>query len=333
VLVVGGELSGRMLDSIEEFDPSTEEWTRVATLPAPRSNHSATLLSTGRVLIVGGCPTDAIGAPSGVNATASALLYDPATRAITEGPPMAHARCGHTATVLADESVLVAGGASSQPTMTRQALAVATLERFEPSSGRWLVGPSLIAARYLHTATLLRSGQVLIAGGVDETEQGFRSAELFDPARSTVAATAGLMGELRIFFASALLPSGRVMAATGKRANVAFSSGTELFDPRDGQWTPAAAAPPARTAPTLTALPSGRLLLVGGLSRSVSRSQYVADAALFDESTGAWSAVGPLAIPRALHQATLLPSGQVLVTGGVDADGELSSCEISDQTE
>ena len=82
-------------------------------------------------------------------------------------------RTAHTATLLANGQVLVAGGEDSGGTL------IASAELYNPATGKWTVTGSLATPRYDHTATLLANGEVLIAGGVNGTYTA--TAELYNP--------------------------------------------------------------------------------------------------------------------------------------------------------
>jgi N-acetylneuraminic acid mutarotase len=156
VLVVGGRgIAGQeALSSVEIFDPGTGTWSSGMDLPARRREHTATLLPDGRVLVVGGYD-------NGNTATQGAYLRDPATGAWTEVPTPAlntFYRAQHTATLLPDGRVLVAGG---------NAIVTTTLV-FNPADNTWAAGPNLPAFEFGgHTATRLPGapGNVLVAGG------------------------------------------------------------------------------------------------------------------------------------------------------------------------
>src|SRR5919202_3477224 len=115
ILVVGGRggnaQGGAALNTVELYNPATDTWTGAAPLATPRSNHTATLLPDGRVLVVGGAETR-----SGLlTPVPSAEIYDPAANSWTAVGPLGTARSGHTATLLSDGRVIVAGGGSSPP--------------------------------------------------------------------------------------------------------------------------------------------------------------------------------------------------------------------------
>lgn len=191
VLVTGGvNAAGTILDTGELFDPRQNSWTTVpnTNFGGPRVNHTATLLPNGRVLIVGG-QTDAAG-----NVLAScSLFYSGAFNACgTGGVPMQMARGGHTATLLHNGRVFVAGGYRGPG----NGFAVTT-EKYDPDTDSWTAGPALLQARAYHTATQMGNQRVLIAGGYNAVNflqsLGFLgSTEIYDPNSDTMTPAAPL---------------------------------------------------------------------------------------------------------------------------------------------
>lgn len=186
-------------------------------------------------------------------------------------------------------------------------------------------GDSLATARQLHTATLLESGQVLVAGGEDGDGNPLDSTELYDPDTNTWIAT-GSLAQAREEHTATLLSSGKVLVAGGEGPSPLASA--ELFDPATRQWTATGSMAEARAGHTATRLPSGQVLVTGGLGASGP----LASAELYDPDTGTWSAVAPMAHARVDHTATLLPSGTVLVVGGTNTQGEVAQVEAYDPT-
>jgi hypothetical protein len=184
----------------------------------------------------------------------------------------------------------------------------------------WCTTGSMGTARENHTATLLPSGQVLVAGG-DQNGLFLTSAELYDPATGSWAAT-GSLATRRSSHTATLLPSGQVLVAAGLGTSGHLSS-AELYDPASGTWSSTGSLVFPRFAHTATLLLSGKVLVVGGAGTAVRFTE------LYDPATGSWSITGILAEARDSHTATLLSSGQVLVAGGLSA-GELSSAELYD---
>jgi hypothetical protein len=161
--------------------------------------------------------------------------------------------------------------------------------------------------RHGHTATLLPSGRVLVAGGSPgNTVSDPSIAELYDPVVGSWRMT-GAMSASRSGHTATLLPSGQVLVLGGGVDAV------EHYEPTTGAWRITGAMTTARSAHTATLLPSGKLLVAGGGASGAVRHST---AELYDPELGSWTPTGSMATARAGHTATLLPSGQVLVVGG-----------------
>ena len=214
VLIVG---SGPATEEV--YDPSTGTFSLTGPMNTPRSAHTATLLPNGEVLIAGGCCY-----------LSSAELYNPATNTFTLTGSMKTARSISTATLLADGQVLVAGGLNTNfANFAAQDLASAEL--YNPATGKWTSTGSLNVGRLLHTATLLNSGEVLIAGGTGFGDVHLASAELYNPATGTFSNTASL-NQGRTWHSAALLTNGEAMAVggfAGNSGNIGYLSSAELF--------------------------------------------------------------------------------------------------------
>jgi N-acetylneuraminic acid mutarotase len=230
---------------------------------------------------------------------------------------LATERNSHTATLLTNGKVLVAGGFGNVGYL-------ASAELYDPASGTWTATGSLATARYEHTATLLPNGKVLVAGG--QYGGPLASAELYDPASGTWTPT-GSMGDGRSNHTATLLPNGKVLVAGGLISGGGSSpEGAELYDPVSGSWTATGSLGVARDSHTATLLPNGKVLVAGGLGNS----GFLSSAELYDPASGSWTAIGNLAIERRQHTATLLPNGKVLVAGGQNYTGPLDSAELYD---
>jgi len=274
------------------------------------TRRTATLLPSGKVLAAGGagksicCPT-----------VSFAELYAPATGSWMGTGSMAAAREQYTATLLPNEKVLVVGGASS--TLAGRDQRLASAELYDPASGTWAATGSLATARFVHTATLLPNGKVLVTGGAN-TSGALASAELYDPATGSWTAT-GSMATARTFHTATLLGNGKVLVAGGATvasnadpgANTAYFASAELYDPATGIWTPTGLLNDARAGHTATLLNNGKVLVAGGRN-----GVYLASAELYDPATGTWTATGLQSDARYGHTATLLDNGKVFVAGG-----------------
>ena len=188
----------------------------------------------------------------------------------------------------------------------------------------WVTTGSMLGARGRHTATLLGSGQVLVAGGYDGANY-LSTAELYDPATGVFAST-GPMSNARGLYTATLLSSGKVLVAGGSKG-ASFLSSAELYDPATGTFTGTGSMTSLRWGHTATQLASGEVLVAGGYN---SGNGFLSTAELYDPVTGTFLLTGFMAIARRSHTATRLGSGKVLVTGGTNNGAGLSSAELYD---
>jgi len=318
VLVAGGQPEGASpTASAEVYDPSTGEWTTTGSMTVARFNHSATLLPDGTVLVAGGGGTPT--SESFANILASAELYDPASGTWTATRDMAGVRTGHTATLLADGPVLVAGGGSSSD---GDGGPLGSSELYNPSTGRWTGTGRMINAGPGRLATLLTNGRVLVIGGGDNGS----AAEDYDPATGQWTATGGTVEPHFSGAAAAVLSNGAVLLA-GAMNGTGASAVAELYDPEAGAWTATSDMLEGRLNHTLTLLPDGTVLAAGG-SSSVIDSAPLATAERYDPTTGLWTATEEMIEARTAHEAVMLPDGTVLVAGG--GSDSATSAELYD---
>jgi len=190
----------------------------------------------------------------------------------------------------------------------------------EQTIGTWKSTSSMMAARGGHSATLLPSGLVLVAGGLnyngtDSTE----TTELYDPVAGTWHFADSMM-LTRWGHQAVLLPTGVLVvggdASTGSGAPHSPCTFAYLFDPTSGTWRSVASMNTPRQLPSATVLPSGEVLIAGGITTYTGNMPATNSAELYNPSTDTWSATGSMAVARFGHSAVLLPSGKVLVIGG-----------------
>jgi hypothetical protein len=337
----------------EAQTPAT--FIRTGDLTTARAQHTATLLTTGKVLMTGGSQT------GGLSGLASAELYDPKAGTFTRTGNMATARRMHTATLLPDGRVLIAGGYEAG------GAALNSAELYEPSSGTFTATGKMVAARGGHSAILLPSSKVLIIGGYGTSAYpNVAPAEIYDPSSGTFAAAgeyvarggcdfcapAVLLTDGTVLFpgqypaqvydpvtdsftpagmmkaeqsAATLLTTGKVLFAGGE-SDFGRSATAELYDPDMHTFTVIASMAWRRSWHTLTLLPNGQALAAGGETESCSGNFcYFAGslitAELYDPSAATFVQTADMAAARETHTATLLDDGRVLIAGGVSYGG------------
>jgi N-acetylneuraminic acid mutarotase len=216
---------------------------------------------------------------------------------------------GYTSTLLGNGKVLVAGGDS----YSQQSDLTNTAELYDPATGEWSFTGNLNVRRAYHTATLLSNGKVLFAGG----SAADSAAELYDPATGKWSLT-GKLNESTIFSDATLLQDGKVLVAGGCESEDCFSTRgrAEIYDPNTETWSLTGSLNTGRSSFTLTTLPNGNVLLLGGWDPLPNPYLFFDTVELYNPATGRWSYTGSPRNNRFGHPVTLLPSGQVLVVGG-----------------
>jgi large repetitive protein len=295
---VGGQPSA-ILGSAELYDRNSGAFTATGSMVEPRHTHTATLLPNGLVLVVGGTGTS--------SNLASAELYDPADGAFRPTGSMSTARVGHTATLLSDGRVLIAGGWAG-------GLAeLSSAELFDPATGVFSTTGSMTVPRSSHSATLLSAGKVLVTGQYISA-----SAEVYDPSTGTFTATKDMIAARCHHTATSLL-SGAVLVSGGVGLAAVTQATAELYDPGTGTFGVTGTMTTARSHATATLLADGKVFVAGGTAATdLGTDLFLASTELYDPATGNFAPAGNMGERRASHAATLLSSGEVLITGGGD---------------
>lgn len=339
----------RIHASAELFHPGTSSpgevssWTSTGELNIGRYAHTATLLPNGKVLVAGGVGSDTCFTP-----TNSAELYDPDSGTWTPTGSLNTARSGHTATLLQNGLVLIAGGYDGGY--------LNSAELYDPATGTWHPTASFKTIRAqtsTPSAPLLLNGKVLVVGTSDA--DGF-GTELYDPETGTWSRTSApsVVGHM------VLLPNGKVLSVSDGSPWDYGPAASALYDPDTEKWSPQGNLNGIAFPITVTPLLNDRVLVAGlssydpwgfGFSSLAEiyepttntwsrtgdldtggldpyKATLLADgqvlvsgingAELYDATTGTWSLTSQLIVPRHEHTATLLRNGQTLIAGGID---------------
>ncbi len=315
VLIVGGgrgsDGGGELLGAGERYDPATNRWIFSGNMRYARIGHTATTLTDGRVLVIGGQATlNEDGPPRGGGISPTTEIYDPATDRWTQGVSLGTPRAYHSATLLSDGRVLIVGGltataAESTPTP------LATTELYDPRTNSWSPGGVLATGRALHAAVRLPNGEVIAIGGNTSAvynAPAIAEVERYNPATNQWRAGRSLPTTDNLA-AATLLADGRILAVGYGQAAIVL-----LYDPNADGWV-TGAAPGVKIAPdTATPLPNGQVLVIGGRNYAVAGEQGLA--ALYDPATDTWGALPNTRTFRQGHTATALADGRVLIAGG-----------------
>jgi hypothetical protein len=230
---------------------------------------------------------------------------------------LAEARQSHTATLLPDGRVLVAGGRQAYVTNdgSRADRTLDSVELFDPSTRAWSPGPSLQHARMDHAALALADGRVLVIGGsvvvTPPNAEDVRRPELFDPA-------AGAWSDvdsppIPTVLNAVLLSDGRVLAmgfGTGSDSKLARLA---VWNPKTGTWRRLADPPVARVRPSVLLMVSGLVLVAGGSVPNTPEPSPQPEAWLYDPAADVWASIEPMHEGRFAHASVLLPDGTALV--------------------
>jgi len=335
VLVVGGTdtLGGSVpaVSTAEVFDPVANNWVATPALSEPRMGHTATKLADGKVLVIGGAPG------TQADASSTAELYDPSANTWTKiTAPLSEQRVGHVAILQSDGNVFVAGGVKNLLTINDPAYPYLV---YQASTKTWTSTARPTGAPVLGVmpavATISATRSLIIGGWAPGTNAIGRDVLLFDETATGKIAAKGTTKRIRQmaadytpFSAAVTADATEVLVVGGgddasEKINVATGvsiiSG-ELFE----LWA----------GPSLTRLPSGEFLAVGGYVPGSATSllppaKMFPTAMVYRRASGTWVPTTPESTPRRwAHSATALPDGRVLVVGGRNKDEVVRSAEL-----
>jgi len=300
------------LDTAEIFDPQTTGFRQVIDeMSVERFGHTATRLLDGMVLLVGGYRAGF------AQVLDSAEVFDPATETFRRlDSRLEHGRAVHTATLLPDGRVLLAGGTDGVDAMN-------SLEVYDPDTRQFTEADSvLVRERYGHQAVLVED-RIILFGGFDGYEAlpyaaaiSVDGLEVTDIIGAHSRETRMLVGRLNPTV-TALADGAWLIAGgfTGPLESGTETAEVEIFDPAVSPFFFAGnSLLQPRSGHRAARLSDGRVLVTGGIQ---SDEQLILDQAeLYDPLTGAFSATGSLITARTVPEINVLPDGRILVAGG-----------------
>lgn len=327
VLVTGGlDANYSYLATAELYDPTRRSFTMLPSMTTARASHTATELPNGQVLIAGGVACIA----GKCGEMASAEIYDPVQQKFSPVGNMNNPRGSHTATLLEDGTVLLAGSSNTA--------ALSSAEIYDPATARFTETGTMNSPRFLHTATLLKDGEVLIAGGRScagdcDDNSASASAEVYDSLRRQFFST-GALGAARYLHRATLMRDGRVLISGG-RSCVGDCEGdrtlqaAEVYEPSRGKFSSAGVMVSPRAGHQAVALSNGEIFLYGGeFCTRQSGCDYLNSGEVFDPDDGTFIAEGTGSVVGENLVAAPISDRQVLIAGGRMRGSIFRSAEV-----
>ncbi|HEX2193063.1 MAG TPA: kelch repeat-containing protein, partial [Acidimicrobiales bacterium] len=305
--------------------PAGGSWELTDSLSIPRYDHTLTLLANGKVLAAAGRTLNVT--PGDIFDTAE--VYDPIAEEWNPTGSLNQPRFMHTATLLPDGRVLVAGG-FTDPYPNPNPAVLDTAEIYDPATGTWTPTGSMNVRRGIHQAALLQNGKVLVAGGRScngpppaTCPNTFRTptAEIFDPATGTWSLTGSMSGE-RYNTDAAVLPDGRVLVPAGFTATTPNGSNTaDLYDPVTGTWNRTGNLNQGRSRGGAALLNDGRVMVMLGFRGPAIPNPTTE---IYDPATNTWTFADNIDFPfsRFNFSYGVLPNGKVVLAGGQYFNGQ-----------
>ena len=257
VLVIGGfggpyAYRGTEVATAEVWDPATEAFTPTGSMADGRVGHTATLLTDGRVLVIGGNGAG--------DDAARAEVWDPATGRFTQAGVLGGWRVGHTATLRSDGRVLVHGGVGPD------GVTLMDYRTWDPATstfddgGQWFDRPTSATMTRLSDGRLLLIGGIARGGSLSDAVWDFAFLRAEDWGGDPTDITNLDLG--RFNNAAVLLPDDRVLVLGGMIDDTTSTASVEIFDPATASFTPAAPLPRPIADPTAVLLRDGRVLVI-----------------------------------------------------------------------
>ncbi len=326
LLIAGGYdgNTGTVYMSTEIIDITTGKSIETVKMNHVRAAHTESLLDSEKVLVVGGYYYD-----SSSGSTDPLYVSKPE---IFNGTNWEYAGdlgkgfTGHTATVLKNGKVLIAGGYNKDDGF------YAKTHIYDPEKGQWSNAASMGTARSGHTATLLNDGKVLVAGGYNSNDGYLASSEIYDPTSDNWEKTEQMFGAVA-YHASVFLPdTGKALLIGGSNAPGTPVKLVQLYDPVTRLWGRLDDMEFARMHPAAVCLSGEEVIVGGGMTGPNSFDNHIER---YNVAEDTWTTVGTLRNSRANFAMEYLGDNKVIFTGGRSADSfgfskYLSKSEIYD---
>jgi hypothetical protein len=302
VLVVAAGIATLMSDDSVSIPAGAPVVSHIGEMSLHRAAHQATVLESGEVLITGGCAGDGC-----TPFHPSAEVYDPADQSFRSAAPMSLPRASHTATLLQDGRVLIAGGCSAEG-------ATARAEIYDATADRWMRAGDMAEPRCSHVAVPLGDGRVFVMGGGGGRLGELSSAEVFDPATSSFSS----LGRMRNnYYLATPLRDGRILLTGGQSDRGEIIASAAIFDPGSGQFERTGQMATGRVKHAAAPLSDARVLVIGGSDHRGFGGRFNSTE-IYDPESGRFSPGPELRYGR--HKirdaVAVLPSGAIVVVGG-----------------
>lgn len=332
-------LNGSTLEigkTVPLFFENSDGFSLTGKLALGRSMHRTTALGEdgkdNRIqLFVSGGGTGTLFLPQSTNKTE---IFQPLDRTFLPGPNMAQPRAFHSATLLANGKILIAGGTNASGLVT------ATCELYDHTTGTMAPTGSMGHGRIAHTATRLADGRVLVTGGLANYQSADtqlaavlntaqNTGEVYNPATGTWTPVGNTMSSVRSGHTATLEADGRVLLVSGVNGGAVTTTGTNVptftatcdrYNPATNQFASAPATPLGRGFHGATRLASGELLVTGGLITAGPFGEALATSTCYRFNGTTWTQTASLPAGVAFHSQVALADGTALVSGGYLGD-------------
>lgn len=273
-----------------------------------RYNFSATILSNGKVLIVGG--------NDGSSTLSTAEVYDPLTKTFSSAGSLNYARESHAAVLLSNGKVLISCGKNGNTALT-------TSEIFDPIANTFANIASTISARYDHSSVLLDNGSVLFVGG-NNGSSSLNDGYLFSSSTNQYSYI-GTFSGARSLATVTKLSSGNVLICGGLDSGGTSIANAVIYNALTSTFGSQISMQSARYMHTATLLPNGKVIVVGGIG---SGGSALSTTEIFNPTNNTFVSSGSITEQRSGHTATALNDGYVLIAGGLSGSTYHSTARV-----